>query len=213
MELTQGAHGGERPHLDGVDAVAAQVEPLEAIQVEEAAAIQAGQTVVGQLQLPQERQAHGKTFSQSKDPVPAQVQFLQELQLGEASVLHHADVVVLQQKDAQLSVFAKGVPGDDGDVVVAQVQEFSGGWDSEGQLDEEPLSTDDQLQVSVTVAARLASAAARGERLQQQQEDKQKVLHGSTEDGGHAARKMHQTSKQARVSDYLATTVKQAVVL
>lgn len=179
VELPQHAHGGEGPHLDGVDAVAGQVQPLQAVQVQEAAAVQARQVVVGELQLPQERQADGETLRQGGDPVPAQVQLLQELQLREASVLHRADVVVLQQEDAQLAVFGEGALGDDRDAVVGQVEELGGGRDSAGQRGEERPGTDGELEISSTVAAQLAPAAAAPGGLRQQQHEEQEVLHGS----------------------------------
>lgn len=148
--------------------------------MQEAAAVQASQTVVGELQLPQEGQADGEAFSQGGDPVPAQVQFLQELQLREGAVLHHADFVVLQQQDAQLAVFAEGPFGDDGDVVVGQVEELGGGWDSAGQLGEERPRADGEPQVSSTVTTQLAPAAARPGGLRHHQEEEQELLHGST---------------------------------
>lgn len=149
--------------------------------MQEAPAVQACQAVVGELQLPQEGQAHGEAFSQCGDPVPAQVQFAQELQLREASVLHHADVVVLQQQHLQFLVFAEGTFGDDGDVVVGQVEESGVRGDSAGQLGEEGLRADGVPDIYSTVTARFTPAAVRPRgRLHHHQEQEQELLHDST---------------------------------
>lgn len=149
--------------------------------MQEAPAVQARKAVVGELQLLQEGQADGEAFSQGGDPVPAQVQFVQELQLREAAVLHHADVVVLQQQDSQLAVFAEGAFRDDRDAVVGQVEELSGGRDSVGQLGEKRLGADGELQTPLTFAGQLTPAAVQpGGRLSDHQEEEQELLHGST---------------------------------
>lgn len=146
--------------------------------MQEAPAVQTGQAVVCELQFPQEGQAHGETFAQRGDLVPAQVQFLQELQQREAAVLHHTDVVVLQQQHAQLAVFTEGAFGDDGDVVVGQVEELGGGGDSAGQLGEQSLRADGELQIPPTVTTRLTAAVRPAGRLRQHQHEEQQLLHG-----------------------------------
>lgn len=150
--------------------------------MEETPTVQAGQLVVGQLQLPQEGQADGESLCEDGDPVPAQVQLLQELQLGEAAVLHQADVVVLQQQDPQLAVAAEDVFGDDRDEVVGQVQEFGGGRDLDGKLGEVIMRAGGELKVSMANAASITRPVQKhAGRLGDQQEDEQEVPHDSRE--------------------------------
>lgn len=172
------------PHLDGVDGVVAQVKPLQAVQVQEAAAVQHRQPVVWELQLTQQGQARREALTQYRDAVPTQVQLLQELQLGEGTVRHRTDVVVLQQQHAQLAILGKGACRQGRDAVVGQVQELAGGRHPAGQLGEERLGADGELQVTSAVATRgaptaAAAAAAPGGQRHHQEEEEQR-LHGSS---------------------------------
>lgn len=143
-------------------------------------AVQDAQLVVGQLQLPQGGQSQGEPFRQGGDPVPAQVQLLQELQLGEAAVLHQADVVVLQQQHVQLAVVSEGVSADHRDVVVGQVQQLRGVGDFAGGLGELAPGAHGELEVSSTVAARVAGTVRPEGGVHQHQEEQHQLLHDST---------------------------------